>query len=94
MKWHLVKFKWFRPINVSAFLELTGNKLSNVPSTQLSILRRLEELYIGKNFISSLQPHAFPRMRTLKILDMSNNINLSFVSKNAFQVTTKIIYGY
>lgn len=75
----------FRGLSGLRNLGLADNKLGVVPTKQLSILHRLEELSIGQNEFQILEANSFRGLANLRRLEVSGASHLERVEKDALR---------
>ena len=67
-------------------LNMSHNLLDQLPSSQLSQLASLEQLYIGGNLdIQQISENSFPLLRRLELIDISYSYNLEKIESFAFR---------
>lgn len=76
--------KAFKGLSALRVLKLNGNKLKEIPTKQLSLLLRLEELILGQNLFTDVKTAAFQGLFNLKKLDISGAKMLTTIQAGAF----------
>ena len=71
-------------------LDLSANSLEIIPTNQLEILERLENLSLGRNPFSQVGDTAFRGLNKLRVLDLSESFKLRTVSRLAFHANTHL----
>ena len=71
-------------------LDLSSNSLEIIPTNQLEILERLEDLSLGRNPFSIVDDSAFRGLNKLRVLDLSESFKLGSVSRLAFHTNTHL----
>ncbi|XP_044015225.1 insulin-like growth factor-binding protein complex acid labile subunit isoform X2 [Aphidius gifuensis] len=74
----------FRGLLSLRTLKLSGNKLREVPTKQLSLLSRLEELTLGQNSFTILRSGAFQGLTNLKNIDITGAKLLTTIEHGTF----------
>lgn len=65
-------------------LDISDNRLSQVPTTALSYLARLEDLVLGQNSFEIVPGKAFDGLTNLQQLDISGSLKLHSIETDAF----------
>lgn len=65
-------------------LDISDNRLLQVPTTALSHLTRLEELMLGQNSFETIPSNAFDGFTNLRHLDISGSLKLQRIETDAF----------
>lgn len=65
-------------------LDISDNRLSQVPTTALNHLTRLEELMLGQNSFETISSSAFDGLTNLRHLDISGSLKLHIIETDAF----------
>lgn len=71
-------------------LDISDNRLTEVPTTALNQLNRLEELMLGQNNFEVIPSHAFAGFTNLRHLDISGSLKLQKIENNAFAENTNL----
>jgi hypothetical protein len=71
-------------------LDLSDNHLTRIPTKELSLLTRLEELSIGQNEFESVQDGAFLGLSNLRRLEVNGSLKLRKIENGAFASNTNL----
>lgn len=71
-------------------LDISDNRLSQIPTSTLSHLQRLEELVLGQNGFEIVLNGAFSGLTNLRQLDISGSLKLHTIEANAFETNTNL----
>lgn len=70
-------------------LQLEGNLIANLNTTDFKNLRRLEELNLHSNRITSIPPSVFSELKSLKSLDLRSNL-IDVIYRDSFANLSKL----
>ncbi|XP_077443194.1 uncharacterized protein LOC144064477 [Stigmatopora argus] len=81
--------EWFADNNSLIWLDVSGNRLSEVPAAFLQKLKHLEHLDLSDNNLQELQPDALKNLHHLEILNLAGN-KFTTLTPTAFNHNPKL----
>lgn len=80
----------FKGLESLRILDLSFNLLQRIPTAEMSLLGRLEELYIGQNSFEVIPQGALVGLKNLKRFEVTGALKLTKIEMNAFSANTNL----